>query len=380
MNKITLHLNNGDEPAVLAEFSRQWEHFPWPSRYFTLLFPAAFTSLELKFPSPHGLKYHYTLFKICENLTGLAVKFLMERYLGYLIRRPKLLFFEPPKSVTPFSDTTDIRQALQDSLKTNSFNNALNYLLALRESEGYSAAADELQKICIRNIDVLGHHYTCPLGMINAGLISERINEPAALYALLDYTFKNLGNIETPLHLISRPYADILIDAVHSPGLLGHNLIFAHTIEKYGTQLGVEYETHLLHALDLNTGSSPKKYDRAFPDDLLTEIPLHPGGSQLADYLLNGDMSKAASVVVATLEFDPSGGDLFETMIVVMACVDNFQPHYYTYPFAVKELAGKHPEFARKLYCGWCDFIIAEAGIYGWLDQTGWLLRNLLQG
>ena len=378
MNKIILHLNNDDEPAALHEFNRQWEQFPWPSRYFTLLFPTASSSLELKFPSPHGLKYHYTLFKICENLTGLTVKFLLERYLGYLIRRPKLLSFEPPKSVTPPSGKIDIRQALLDSLKTNSFSNALNYLLALREKEGYSAASDELLKICLRNTGALGHNFTCPLGMINSGLISERINEPAALYALLDYTFKNLGGIETPLHLSSRPFSDILTDAVHAPGILGHNLIFASAIEKHGDRTGGEYRTHLSHALDLDIAASPMKYDRAFPDDLPAEKhSSRPSGSQLADCLYKGDLNKAVSIISAILEFNSSGSDLFETMIVLMACVDNYQPHYYTYPFAVKELAEKHPELARQLYCGWAGFILEEAGNYRWIEKTGTILRTL---
>lgn len=376
MNQIIRFINDSDETAALAEFNRQWEQFPWPSRYFTLLFPTAVTCLELNFPGPHGLKYHYTLYKICENLPGMTVKFLLERYLGYLIRRPKFYLFEPPKTISHATRTLNPREALHDSLKNYSYHNALFYLYCIREKESYSAAADELLKICILKIDELGHNFTCPLGIINAGLISERTNEPAALHSLLDYAFRMVDNLDRPLLKNPRPFPEILGLAVDAPGLLGHNLILADAIERYGRQLGDQFRDHLLKQLDYNVKNSPRKYIDTIQENLSsTAYFRYSSLTTLVEHLRGGNLQDACKCISQRLN---SGEELFEAMIVIMACVDNYQPHYYTYPLAVRHLSDNHPVTALRLFCGWADFIIEEANIHGWVAETGSLLRNLI--
>ena len=377
MKKITECINRGDEIAALEQFDRQWDEFPWYKRYLALLFPAASACLELSGPAPHALKYHHALWKICAHLPGDITKFLLRRYIQYICRQPRFrVNFGQPEIVDDSGPHPPL-DGLTKSLKEKAFGNALYHLMRLRREKGFGLAAVELLKICSRNIDPLGHNFTCAQGIIEAGRISERRNEGIALAVLLEFTLKNYADAgELKFKAPRKRFPELLRKATFTPGLLGHHLIFAHRIDMTSAdKMGTNWRRHLEFFLESNLQEEPEKYPPDFIESLKNDKLVSGNWMQtVTEGLLKGDLQRVCVNIIHYLKSGGAPDRLFENMIVVMACVDKCQPHFYTYPLAVKELAENHPELTAALYCGWADFIIEQAVELGWIDEH----RNIL--
>ena len=376
MNKILTFINDSDQKSAINEFERQWQLFPWYKRYLTLIFPAAAKCLELKYPSPHNLKYHHTLWKMCENLTGETAKFLLKRYIQYICRRARFIPPLNPPSITGSLNAKSSLTGLHDSLEERAFHNALYYLMKLRQEKGFLLPAMEILRKCAAKIDPLGHHFTCPHGIIEAGLVSERINETYALTALLDYTFKFADLTPFEFKKPRQSFDNLLHKTAQAPGLLGHNLIFAHRIDCYADSLGENWRPHLQYYLEKNMENKSPQYTAEMIDSIPTDeqIISHPL-RRLRQAILNSDIDLARSIIVQSSKSLDFTADIFPAMIAIMACVNLEEAHFYTYPLAVKEMSQKYPQLSTQLYCGWSDFIISFAGQFGWIDQTEEILR-----
>jgi len=379
MDSITKSINRGDEQLALREFDSQWEQYPWPKRYFTLLFPLAAGCLELKYPSPHSIKYHHALGVICDNLPGDSTKFLLKRYIQYLCRRARFVPFSKPLEINGDLGAEPSLTGLNKSLQDAAFFKALYYLLRLREEKGFASAALELVKICSRSVDNLGHNYTCAHSIMAGGLVAERVNEGFALAALLDYTMKLADLQPTEFRRPSESFEKLLSKAVCAPGLLGHHLIFAHRIERFADTLGERWRFHLEFFLEKNLQDAEGKYTLQYISSMI-EDDLTDGNYlvSLTNGLLELDLKRAFTSIYHHLESEDSQSGLFEVMIIIMACVNREEAHFYTYPLAVKELSERFPGKSVQLYCGWADFIVDFAQKDGWIEKHRERLEMLL--
>ena len=380
MNKLISYLNQGNEVKALDEFAKQWAEFPWISRYFAILFPVAASCLELRYKNSHVLKYHHSLWKICENMPGEYSEFFLRRYVQFLSAKERFKAVENGDEPVGILQAETIRENLFKSIEDKAFSNGLFYALEMKLTEGYESAGYELIKLCADEVDNLGHAFTCAHGILEAGRVSGRNCEAQALKALLDFTFAH--TLKTPSGKFlepQKPFSSNLKDSLHSPGLLGHNLIFAHRISIF-TALDddPEFRLHLEHFLENNIIQGGRKYPDDFPKTCYSGKNVDKDSlSGIFRNILDDSLS---GIVSNLADYLSNGGDveaLFNGCMAILACVNKMEPHYYTYALAVKELSGKYPDFSEALYAGWIDFIMENVRTFGLIVDSEKVLRAL---
>ena len=357
MNKIIAYIDRCDLERATFELNQQWDNFPWPSRYLKILFPVAVSALDLHCPTPHIIKYHHTLHELCGMLSGDTSRLLIEQYLGYLINHPRIKLSYNELDIAANCSQQDNYSDLIQGLNRNSFDNSLYYLLENRNEEGYASAALQLVMLCGRYIDPQGHNFTIPFSIYQAGLISDRNNEPIALRSLLEYTFRVSQCEETKLQKTSKPHSFIRNLTIKKTGLSGHNIILLSKILKADDILPPEYIDHLYFGLWQNIQDCPTYYhDVIEPDDKYLSAVKMLKDKSLADEFIS---------ILRESDKPELHSGIIERILRFFTSIDNHQPHYYTYTLAVGELSEYYPEHAADLLRGLIQFLKTEIGEHG---------------
>jgi hypothetical protein len=315
------------------------------------LVPVAASTLQLKYPTPHGMIALAYTWDALDGMDDLGQQQMVESCARYLAQCPKTTLRpgEAPSRGEPYFQNPS--EGLKRSLREHRSLDALFYAERFLEADKQDDLGQLLLAIAAHEVDPLGHVFiytTTALRLIEKARPADR---SAILLAAMEYLARKAQVDEPALLDDERPVADILPRAFERPNILGHNVIYAAEIDRSAGALPPRLQTHLVGQLHRNIQDSEctltydqycneRNYEGCVGDDCVRCIE---------DAFQNGDVGAGYAALARGCIQEDMRPCLRQALLTLFARIDTPQPHYLIYPAATFELLDRVEREHREL-------------------------------